>query len=208
VLNIRKTRKFKEKPAIFAFGHIMLPLVGILALGLLILGVRLLFITPGSSVTYPDSSGVSDAGPDAIDQAPVSVVAEEPQSGEVVAVPVQEGQAMEAVSPVSPKNAPKTTPKTDTSTRASSEKQPLPSVPVSSGIWAVQIGAFTTKDAAEALASDATSKNYQAFVVKAEVGGKTYYRVRIGAGAQRSDAEKLAADLAEKGYPTLVARQE
>ncbi len=47
-MSFRKTRKFKEKPVVFAFGHIMLPLVAILALGLLVLGVRLLFVTRGA----------------------------------------------------------------------------------------------------------------------------------------------------------------
>ncbi|HDQ92749.1 MAG TPA: hypothetical protein ENN89_01355, partial [Synergistetes bacterium] len=86
-MSFRKTRKFKEKPAIFAFGHIMLPLVGILALGLLVLGVRLLFVNPGGQVSYPEPSRpqVIQADPQ---PEPITPVTDQQPS--IVAVPVVE----------------------------------------------------------------------------------------------------------------------
>jgi len=204
-MNIRKTRKFKEKPTILPFGHIMLPLVGLLALGLLVLGIRLLFVTPGSKVQYPESSAQTVSEP--VSDIPNDPVVEnEISQGQVVAVPVRDEQETTVNPPASIQATPKVTPQKDTPAvkQIASKK----AVPLSSGVWVVQIGAFITKDSAEALARDARGKGYEAFVVKAEVGGKTYFRVRIGTGKQRSDAENLASDLAGKGYPTLLARQE
>ncbi|MDO9508052.1 MAG: SPOR domain-containing protein [Thermovirgaceae bacterium] len=207
-MSIRKTRRFKEKPTIFAFGHIMLPLVGVLALGLLVLGVRLLFVTPGNQVTYPESPGQTE--PEQTDNNPAPALPQEQADpAQIVAVPVDENQEPGGGSSPAVQKEPKAAAKTEPAISPQSTVQKsLPSAPVSSGAWVVQIGAFTTKDSAEILAREARGKSYEAFVFKAEVGGKTYYRVRIGAGSQRSDAEKLAGDLASKGYPTLVAHQE
>ncbi len=208
-MSIRKTRKFKEKPTILAFGHIMLPLVGILALGLLVLGVRLLFVTPGSDVTYPEPSTQAMPEPDTSVPDNPPVPQGETSPGQIVAVPVEDGQESAVKPAASIQPEPKAPNKTEPpATHPSAPQKPVTSVAVSSGVWVVQIGAFTTRDAAETLAQDARGKKYEAFVVKAEVGGKTYFRVRIGAGAQRSDAETLAGDLSAKGYPTLIARQE
>jgi cell division septation protein DedD len=187
----------------------MLPLVGILALGLLVLGVRLLFMTPGNDVTYPEPSSRMTDEP-AVDMPSSTVVPQNgPSPDQIVAVPVQDGQET-VVNPAASNPAqPNTTPKPESYvSKPSTAPKTVPSVSVSSGVWVVQIGAFTTRDAAETLARDARGKTYEAFIVKAEVGGKTYFRVRIGAGSQRSDAENLAGDLAAKGYPTLVTRQE
>lgn len=210
-MNIRKTRKFKEKPTILAFGHIMLPLVGLLALGLLILGIRLLFVTPGSEVSYPEPSIQTslDPAPDIANE--TTTQQNEPLPAEIVAVPVpvQDGQEAVVDQPVADNTAPSAEPKKDIPpVKKPTSEKPLPPVSVSSGIWVVQIGAFTAKDSAEALVREVRGKKYEAVITKAEVGGKTYFRVRIGAGTQRSDAERLAKELAAKGYATLVTRQE
>ena len=208
-MNIRKTRKFKEKPTILAFGHIMLPLVGLLALGLLVLGIRLLFVTPGSKVSYPEPSSQTSLEPATDINDEPNVQENEPLPGEIVAVPVQEGPETIVNQPVADQTTASAKPKTDLPpVKQPKAEKPLPSISVSSGVWVVQIGAFTTRDSAEALVRDVRGKKYEAFIVKAEVGGKTYFRVRIGAGSKRSDAESLAGDLAAKGYATLVARQE
>ena len=81
-MSFRKNRKFKEKPAVFAFGHIMLPLVAILAIGLLILGVRLLFVSPGGQVSSPDVIEYPE------EESQAAQVITEPDDGpQVVAVP-------------------------------------------------------------------------------------------------------------------------
>jgi cell division septation protein DedD len=205
-VSFRKTRKFKEKPAIFAFGHIMLPLVGILALGLLVLGVRLLFVNPGGQISYPEPSRPQASQPDP-EPEPEIVVAD--QQSEIVAVPVVEDtDSSPSVSLKQDNEVAKASKPSQTPATKPTATNPLPSTDVRAGTWVVQIGAFTLKESAEALAKEARGKKYEAFVFQAEVGGKTYYRVRVGAGSQRTDAETLARDLASKGYPTLVTRHE
>jgi cell division septation protein DedD len=204
-VSFRKTRKFKEKPAIFAFGHIMLPLVGILALGLLVLGVRLLFVNPGGQVSYPEPSRPQVVQPDPEPEPKAEVT---DQQSTIVAVPVEEDTDSGSAGVSPPDTEPEQTPKPRQVPVQPTESKPASSVGVSAGTWVVQIGAFTLKESAEALAKEARGKKYEAFVFQAEVGGKTYYRVRVGAGSQRNDAEALARDLASKGYPTLVTRHE
>jgi len=200
-VSFRKNRKFKEKPAVFAFGHIMLPLVAVLALGLLVLGVRLLFVSPESQVSYPETPEY----PGAETETP-PVVAKTTGETQVVAVPVPDGDGSSS----EPKAIPATPPAEDNGPAAKPAEETRPAEPTvaSRGSWIVQIGAFTLKDSAETLAREARNKNYNAFVVQAVVGGKTYYRVRIPAGDQKVEADSLARELASKGYPTLVTRQE
>jgi len=199
-VSFRRNRKFKEKPAVFAFGHIMLPLVAILAVGLLILGVRLLFVPPESPVSYPENLEYHE-----VETPSMSLTAEPVDSSQVVAVPSPGGDepvtgpGTAQAEPVAEGAAP---------TRTGTEtKVPMPAQ-ASRGSWIVQIGAFSLKESAETLAGEVRDKNFNAFVTRAEVGGKTYYRVRVPAGDQKVEADNLARELASKGYPTLVTRQE
>ncbi|HOG14286.1 MAG TPA: SPOR domain-containing protein [Synergistales bacterium] len=198
-MSFRKNRKFKEKPAVFAFGHIMLPLVAILAIGLLILGVRLLFVSPGGQVSSPDVIEYPE------EESQAAQVITEPGDGpQVVAVPSTGGDEPTATPEAVPavpaaEETPPTQPETETKAAPAQ---------ASRGSWVVQIGAFSLKESAETLAREVRDKNFNAYVARAEVGGKTYYRVRIPAGDQKAEADNLARDLASKGYPTLVTRQE
>ncbi len=189
----------------FPFGHIMLPLVGILALGLLVLGVRLLFVNPATQVTYPETDIQTGDGPAGADSPSTAPQEQASSSNRIVAVPVEDTEETGVKEPLATQTGPKAATKAEPETSGTSIP---PTGKALSGNWTVQIGAFTTKDSAEALVREVREKNFEAFVFQAEVGGKTYFRVRIGAGTQRSDAENLAKDLAAKGYPTLVARQE
>ncbi|MGC9371865.1 MAG: SPOR domain-containing protein [Thermovirgaceae bacterium] len=226
---MRRGRKFKERRSIFSFGHIMLPLVGLLALGLLILGVRLLFFQSPEEFSmgnYQAEESVTEREPlQEGTKPPVQETAEdETQSKQVVAVPVEiadeekedtktgvtsakeeEKQATAVTVEKQPsqetvKTGQQKTEKTQEPTSASS----LPS----SGFWGVQVGAFTVRESAENLASEVRQKGHEAFVIPAEVGGKQYYRVRVKAGDNRKAAEQLEKTLASEGYPTLVAYQE
>lgn len=206
-MTFRKNRKFKEKPTIFAFGHIMLPLVGILALGLLVLGIRLLFVTPESNITYqeiPEPTSTAKI-PDPV----LPETLEKTKPDTIIAIPVQEDPEADGTTVKGDKKDPQEVPKSVAEPTPNEVIQKTgPSASVQTGVWVVQIGAFTLKDSADSLALEVRGKNFEPFVSRAEVGGKTYYRVRISAGSERSDAEALAKDLASKGYPTLVTRHE
>lgn len=206
-MTFRKNRKFKEKPTIFAFGHIMLPLVGILALGLLVLGVRLLFVTPETDITYQELPEPASTA-----KVPDPVLPESPEKTDpdkIIAIPVREDPEADGTPAKEVKNDLQAAPKAVSgSTQNEVIQKTDTSVPVKPGVWVVQIGAFTLKDSADSLALEVKGKNFEPFVSRAEVGGKIYYRVRISAGSERSDAEIIAKDLASKGYPTLVTLHE
>jgi len=57
--------------------------------------------------------------------------------------------------------------------------------------WAVQVKAAPDKPSADAWVNRLKSKGYDAFVVEADIRGKTWYRVRVGSFDTRQDAEKL-----------------
>jgi len=218
---MRRGRKFKERRSIFSFGHVMLPLVGLLALGLLILGVRLLFFQSPeefSMADYQAEESVTEREPLLEETKPSvkEIPRDDIQSKPVVAIPVEitdeettdaktgrppaKEETKQATSVTAGKQPSQETQKVQQATPASSAP--------SSGFWGVQIGAFTVRESAENLASEVREKGHEAFVIPAEVGGKQYYRVRVKAGDNRKAAEQLEKALASEGYPTLVAYQE
>jgi cell division septation protein DedD len=66
------------------------------------------------------------------------------------------------------------------------------------GAWSVQVNAFPVERDARRLAKRLTDRGYDAFVVTADIGGKTWYRVRVGRFATRSDAKALQEELQTK----------
>jgi len=69
--------------------------------------------------------------------------------------------------------------------------------------YAIQVGAFASRDNANRLKDTLGSRFGPAAVSTFGAGGQTYYRVRIGARS-RDEAEAVAARLAEAGYPALI----
>ncbi len=223
---MRRGRKFKER-SIFSFGHIMLPLVGLLALGLLILGVRLLFFQSPeefSMADYQAEESMTEREPlQKETKPPVQEPAgDKTKSQEVVAVPVEitdeekeeakigetPTKEQKAATVAVQKEPDKETVKTEKQETQKTQQAKSGSSLPSSGFWGVQIGAFTVRESAENLASEVRQKGHEAFVIPAEVGGKQYYRVRVKAGDNRKTAEQLEKTLASEGYPTLVVYQE
>jgi cell division protein FtsN len=223
---MRRGRKFKERRSIFSFGHIMLPLVGLLALGLLILGVRLLFFQSPEefsmgdyeaeeSVTIQESSQeeaapsedlqTEDSHSEPVVAVPVEITDEEEEDAETGRTPLTEEEKTTATakkqeSKQAEETGSKETKKTQQTASATSTAP--------SGFWGVQVGAFTVRESAENLASELRQKGHESFVIPAEVGGKQYYRVRVKAGDNRNAAEQLEKTLSSEGYPTLVTYQD
>lgn len=93
------------------------------------------------------------------------------------------------------------------------EREPAPNVVVSTpavtessatGMWAVQLGSFSNKDNAEALAASLRKQGYAAFLSKLNSGTKELHRVRIGPQKDRPSAEAMAARLAKVGHTGQV----
>jgi len=72
------------------------------------------------------------------------------------------------------------------------------------GGWAVQVGAFSTAEKADKLASELKSAGFRAYVSPVSKSGKTLQRVRVGPEADRSRAEGIAAKLKARGLPATV----
>ena len=72
------------------------------------------------------------------------------------------------------------------------------------GAFTVQVAAFTSEDRASALRERLERVWPAARVQRAEVAGRTLWRVRVGPYATREEAERQARRLAGAGYDALV----
>jgi hypothetical protein len=71
------------------------------------------------------------------------------------------------------------------------------------GGFAVQFGAFTAKEEAEARVSELKAKDVAAYIVKSSIPGKgVFYRVRAGFYTSRNQADKFGAGLQGRGVVT------
>jgi len=87
--------------------------------------------------------------------------------------------------------APVTAPEPQTGT--ASEQPSKPQSPTKA--WSVQALATTDKQLADDWINKLKAKGYQAFVINADINGKTWHRVRIGSFETRQAAENLRAAL-------------
>lgn len=74
----------------------------------------------------------------------------------------------------------------------------------STGMWAVQLGSFSSSDNAERLAADLRGEGYAAFLSQLQGSSGPLHRVRIGPQKDRDSAEKMAAKLAAAGHKGQV----
>ena len=70
--------------------------------------------------------------------------------------------------------------------------------------YAIQVASFTAESSAQTLKAELQRKVSGVQIVKALVGGETYYRVRVGSFASRTEAQGTAERLAALGYRVLV----
>lgn len=75
--------------------------------------------------------------------------------------------------------------------------------PETGGAWAVQLGAFTSEEAAGALAQEARTAGLGVRVVRVE--GSPLFRVRLGSFATREEAEAEVRRAAERGFAGFVS---
>lgn len=70
--------------------------------------------------------------------------------------------------------------------------------------FSVQVASFTSEQRASVL-KDLLDRTWQeTYVQRAEVGGRTVYRVRVGPYATRQEARDVAQRLSEAGYTVIV----
>jgi DedD protein len=68
----------------------------------------------------------------------------------------------------------------------------------------VQLGSFSARGNADALADRMREQGFEAFVQRVRVANGTMYRVRIGPVADRDDAESLAVRIREHSREPAV----
>lgn len=74
----------------------------------------------------------------------------------------------------------------------------------STGMWAVQLGSFSSQENAERLAADLRNQGYAAFLSQVQTDGGQLHRVRIGPQKDRESAEEIAAQLERSGQSGQV----
>lgn len=72
------------------------------------------------------------------------------------------------------------------------------------GMWAVQLGSFSSRENAERLASDLRKQGYSAFLGQLKTASGQLHRVRIGPQKDRASAESMAAKLRTQGHQGQV----
>ena len=81
------------------------------------------------------------------------------------------------------------------------EEEPASSPPATSttGMWAVQLGSFGSKENADKLSARLRTEGYLAFISPVDTSAGRRYRVRIGPQDTREGAEEMAARLKKAG---------
>ena len=72
------------------------------------------------------------------------------------------------------------------------------------GMWAVQLGSFSSEGNAERLAADLRIQGYAAFLSQLQTGSGALQRVRIGPQKNRDSAKEVAIQLAKGGHEVHV----
>ena len=203
-----KRERQNDKKPIFSFGQIMIPLVGLVAIGLLYLGVKMFFFAPVKTIS-------NQAGaPDIVAQPAPSVSGESAKTPTVAApsVPIEEPSLdSKNVIAVPSTESPARSAEKVTKGEVAGAQAPQPSVKVSQpseGGWGVQVGSFTEKWRADEVKKKLESAGYanRVRIIEATVNGKLYYRVQVYAGTETSDAKELEKKLKDMDLPTLVVK--
>ena len=71
--------------------------------------------------------------------------------------------------------------------------------------WAIQLGAFSTREKADSLVASLRKRGYAAFVLEYRSSGKVLHRVRVGPEQERERAEAIALRLRKDGFQPVVA---
>lgn len=221
----RKSRRHRDPGPMFPFGDIMLPVIGIVALGLLVVGIKMFFLPSTPEKGYdpvPIPKVVEKQISENTKSVPVKKETKDNKPPEnMVAVPVsitaEKGTTRVETEAISDQSKTGNT-QQNSSQPVSKPKQPDPGKALTekkpssrnshdpAGNWNVQIGSFVERSSAELEAGKAGKKGFNARIISAKVNGKTYHRVYVPAGGTRSDAEALARKLKTGGFPTFVTQ--
>lgn len=83
--------------------------------------------------------------------------------------------------------------------------QPAASTAIETPAWAIQLGAFSTREKADSLVASLRKRGYAAFVLEYRGSGKVLHRVRVGPEQDRERAVAIAERLRKDGFQPVVA---
>ena len=231
MVSSRKSRNYKEKRPMFAFGQLVLPIAAILALGLLFTGIKLFFFAPPSTrgpepVEYVPQSASQDNSVDT-----TSKVAENTTNAEnqekvpnkkpggtpiVLAGPVD--PATEAVTPVmkSSNEGKKTIPKKTVPEKVVSSTKPIEQqkterktpVKTETKINTVEKSAPVKPIKTTAAAESKPTVKAPTPTIVTSIKSGTLWGVQIGAFTKREGADILAEQAKKDGYSPIVSQYE
>jgi cell division protein FtsN len=197
-------RKVKRKKrSLLPFGDLMLPILGLVALGFLVFGIKIFFLPDKDD---PYGKYVQEASPVPSQPRNIDVPIEEERSLDENDVSVEDGTVIAV--PISMKEA-EDKPRETSHEKSVSQPKPTSAPSRSSATaknssWYVQIGAFKQRSMAKALASKVDSKGYSTIIGEGIVNGTRYYRVWIPGGTSRNQATAVGERLKKLGYPYFV----
>ena len=206
-----RRREIRKKGFILSFGDIILPFVGVVAIGLLVVAGKLFYINGLS----PSVSVVPEADSESLTtQVPPVFVPTAEAKGEGTPPVLPSGQAedvsVEKTHVMLPSQEEKTisleitatpvveTPEGEKQNPASTPaEEAKPAVKAQGPAWRVQVGAYGSKSGANEIVSKLAKAGYKASVYS----GTKYHKVWVQAGNTKQSAEAVASRLKKAGFP-------
>ena len=225
----RSTSRFKQKPAV-PFGDFMLPILGVIALGIVVVGIRLLWAPnpPKPTVIAQPRPAVQGQSPKRQNAEAVSggaenglVTKKEKIDNVIIAQPVrrkndgrtsnekradQSAEVAGEKTPSRPKDTHAEPARKDAS--QSGGRVTVRGGSIDKSLFIIQCGSYTDRAAANTVVSSLQKMGHSAVVRQAEVRGKNYYRVIVAGGRDRAVADEIAKDIKAAGHPVLVRQNQ
>jgi len=178
-------------------------------IGALVLVGIVVLLVPAILTGGPDRSA-ADRAAGGRQSVEVRLAADEPANGADELVPepeiaraAREIAAAPDVAPPAADPAPATRTQRDAEPAAAAAAPPAtaPEQPA----WAVQLGAFSSREKAEKLVAELRVRGFAAFVLEYRASGQLLHRVRVGPEQDRSRAVAVAERLRKDGFQPVVA---
>ena len=126
------------------------------------------------------------------------VATEEPAADEPEPAVIKMPEPKQDSQQAPPKTSPQPTPE------PVAKEKPAEQAASTTGMWAVQLGSFSSRENAEKLAADLRKQGYAAFLSQLQTSNGVLHRVRIGPQKDRESAEAMAARLLKVGHKGQV----
>jgi DedD protein len=132
------------------------------------------------------------------------ILVPEPSAEKAPAPPADQPAAPESTVPAAAKSDAAALPHPSVAIRPP-QTPPAAGTAAETPAWAVQLGAFSTREKADGLVADLRKRGYSAFVLEYRASGKVLHRVRVGPEQDRERAVAIAARLRKDGFQPVVA---